>query len=527
VSKRFPGRRLSVLRLGILCVIVSAAVTAGYLGFRSVQDVSAAASMPSVFSGYVDVTATPRFAFEDPAVPSAKAVVLSFVVADPKQDCAPSWGAAYSPAQAGADLDLDRRIARLRQLGGTAAVSFGGLSNTELAVSCKDPNALTGAYRQIVDRYDPTTIDLDVESGALGDTAASDRRAQAISALQKERKAKGKPLAVWLTLPADPNGLTLQGKDIVQHTLAGGVELEGVNIMAMDFGASKPAAWSMSQASVSAADAAHGQLASLYRDAGTDLGDGTLWRKLGLTVMIGQNDTAGEIFTLADAATMNSFAKAKGMGRVSMWSMNRDRTCSPNYPDVSKVSDGCSGISQGSELFTTTLASNVGLPTQAAFPSLTAPSPTATPTSTPTPAATDNPETSPYPVWTTYAAYAATDRVVWHGNVYEAKWWTRADTPDNPVLQGGATPWKLVGPVLPGDKPTPKPTVPPGTFPGWVPEATYRKGDRILFEGSAFEAKWWTHGDSPEAAVQGAPDSPWARLTAAQLTTASPAAPAP
>ncbi|GAP57231.1 glycosyl hydrolase [Arthrobacter sp. Hiyo1] len=118
VSKRFPGRRLSVLRLGILCVIVVAAVTAGYLGLRNVQDVSAAASMPSVFSGYVDVTATPRFAFEDPAVPSAKAVVLSFVVADPKQGCAPSWGAAYSPDQAASDLDLDRRIARLRQLGG-------------------------------------------------------------------------------------------------------------------------------------------------------------------------------------------------------------------------------------------------------------------------------------------------------------------------------------------------------------------------------------------------------------------------
>ncbi|MFH5878503.1 carbohydrate-binding protein [Arthrobacter sp. NA-172] len=198
--------------------------------------------------------------------------------------------------------------------------------------------------------------------------------------------------------------------------------------------------------------------------------------------------------------------------------MNRDRTCSPNYPDVSKVSDSCSGINQGSTLFSTTLATDVGLPVQATVPS---------PTPSATRAVTDDPSTSPYPVWSPYAAYTAADRIVWHGSVYEAKWWTRADTPDNPVLQGGATPWKLVGPVLPGDRPTPKVTVPPGTFPGWAPETVYVKGDRVLFEGTAFEAKWWTRGDSPEAAIQGAADSPWAKLSLAQLQTPSPAPSAP
>lgn len=518
VSKRFPGRRLSLPRLGVLCAIVIALVAAGYFGVRNVQDVSVAATMPSAFSGYVDVTATPRFAFEDPAVPSAKAVVLSFVVADPKQGCAPSWGAAYSPEQAASDLDLDRRIARLRQLGGTAAVSFGGLVNSELAVSCTDPNALTAAYRQIVDRYSLTTIDLDVEGPALADTAAADRRAHAIAALQKEHKANGKPLSVWLTLPADPSGLTADGRNMVARTLAGGVDLEGVNVMAMDFGGSKAASESMGQAASAAAEAAHDQLANLYHDAGTDLGSETLWRKLGVTVMIGQNDTPGEVFTLADAATMNGFVTSKNLGRVSMWSMNRDRTCSPNYPDLSKVSDGCSGIDQGSQLFSATLANDVGLPTQAAAPS---------PTTSSATAAADDPSTSPYPVWNANAAYVAADRIVWHGSVYEAKWWTRGDVPDNPVLQGGATPWKLVGPVLPGDKPSPKATVAPGTFPQWVAEKSYHQGDRIMFDGFAFEAKWWTQGDSPEAAIEGAADSPWAKLNASQLQAARPTAALP
>jgi chitinase len=515
LSKRFPGRRLSILRLGVLAAVVALAVTAGYLGLRNVYDAQAAASIPSVFSGYVDVTAAPRFGFEAPAGPEVKAVVLSFVVADPKDNCAPSWGAAYSPSQAGTELDLDRRIARLRQIGGSAAVSFGGLNNTELALSCTDQESLTRAYRQIVDRYDTATIDLDIEGGALTDTAAADRRGKAVAALQQERQALGKPLAVWLTLPADPAGLTEQGRDIVARTLAGGVDLAGVNIMTMNYGASKPAGWSMSRASAAAAEAAHGQLTSLYGQAGVDLGSGTVWRKLGLTPMIGQNDVAGDIFTLEDATSMNSFARAKGIGRVSMWSLNRDRTCSSNYPELTRVSDSCSGVGQGSVRFSTALGADVVPSGPAEAPSEEA---------TATPAASDDPATSPYPVWNPDAAYSGGGRIVWHGNVYEAKWWTRADFPDDPVLQGEATPWKLVGPVLPGDRPSPPATVPAGTFPDWTPETVYRKGDRTLFDGSAFEAKWWTQGDSPEAAAQGAAGSPWVRLDAAAIQTASPTA---
>ena len=60
--------------------------------------------------------------------------------------CTPSWGAAYSLADAASSLDLDRRVARLQQLGGTVAVSFGGLANQELAVTCTDPAQLKAAY---------------------------------------------------------------------------------------------------------------------------------------------------------------------------------------------------------------------------------------------------------------------------------------------------------------------------------------------------------------------------------------------
>jgi chitinase len=513
VSNRFPGRRLSKLRLGFLVLVLVALTGGSYWGFRSFQDANAASSIPSVFSGYVDVTATPRYAFESPATAEARVAVLSFIVSDKQDSCAPSWGAAYSLSAAESELDLDRRIARLRQAGGTVSVSFGGAINTELAVGCTDPSRLADAYREVVERYDLGSIDLDVEGAALADPSSIDRRAKAVAVLQADRKKEGKNLDVWLTLPTDPAGLTQQGRDLVARTLRSGVAVTGVNIMTMDFGGSKPAGQSMYQASASAADAAHIQLQNLYRETGEDIGSDVAWRRLGITPMIGQNDVAGEVFTLDDAAALNTYARSKGVGRVSMWSLNRDRTCGSNYPDVTKVSDSCSGIKQGDALFSSVLGADV-IPTRLADGQSTSPS--ASPT------ATDDPSTSPYPVWNESARYVGGERTVWHGNVYEAKWWTQGDSPDNPVDQGAAVPWRLIGPVLPDDRPSPRTTIAAGTYPEWSPSTVYKRGSRILFDGYAFEAKWWTQTDSPQAMLEGAPDSPWLKLTPAQIQ--SPAA---
>ena len=516
MSERFPGRKLSVVRLGVLIGAVVAAGAGGVAAWGNFQDVRAAEAIPSVFSGYVDVTATPRYAFEAPVSKEAEKVVLSFVVADPKEPCTPSWGAAYSLSDAASSLDLDRRVARLQQLGGTVAISFGGLANQELAVACTDPEKLKSAYRSVVDRYNVSSIDLDVEGEALSDAAALNRRTAAITALQQDRQRDGKSLSVWLTLPADPNGLTTVGSDAVSRMITAGVDLAGVNAMTMDYGGSRLAGRSMYENAVSAAEATHEQLTGLYRTAGTELGSETVWRKVGLTPMIGQNDVAGEIFTLRNAEELSAYASAKGVGRLSMWSLNRDRTCSQNFPDVTKVSDGCSGVDQGSSSFATILGAGV----------ITSPSaaPAAPTQPTPVPAVSDNPSTSPYPVWSENTAYTAGERIVWHSNVYEAKWWTRADTPDDPVLQGTATPWRIIGPVLAGDRPTPLLTATAGTAPAWQPAKVYRKGDRVLFEGRVFEAKWWTQTDSPEAALQGSPESPWSKLRDEELLKLMPPA---
>jgi chitinase len=521
------GKRLSFWRV-LLGVVVVAAVAAGaVVGARLIgADGARADQSQPWFAGYVDATLTPRYGFEDPAGDAERDVVLAFVVARTADDCTPSWGTAYGLDDAAHDLDLDRRIARLRQLGGDAVISFGGAVNTELATACTDIPALTSAYAAVVDRYDVSTIDLDIEADDLTDAVAGERRAAAVAAVQQRRRDHGEDLAVWLTLPVMPTGLTPDGVHVVSQMLAAGVEVAGVNVMTMDYGIDLEGR-SMGQSAIDALTAVHQQLADQYSAAGDHLDDAEIWAKLGATPMIGQNDVPGEVFTLDDASVLNAFAQQKHLGRLSAWSLDRDRSCGPNYLDLTTVSNLCSGVDQGDTTFAGLLAPGFGTAPGAPSTATT----TATSTSTPAPAASgspapghgrdseppaDDPATSPYPIWLTDSTYLVGAKVVWHGTVYEAKWWTKGDVPDDPVSDATDTPWALVGPVLQGEAPVTQPTVPAGTYPDWSGTTAYQGGERVLFEGVAYQAKWWTQGDSPAATRRDSDGSPWLPLTPTQ-----------
>ncbi|WP_111719442.1 chitinase [Homoserinimonas sp. OAct 916] len=525
MARRFPGRKLSIVRVIALCAAIAGIAVIAVSGWTRFEDARAATATPSFFSGYVDVTATPTLAFEDATVSKTKSVVLSFIVSDPDSACTPSWGGFYGLDEAGTSLDLDRRIARFVQNDGEVAISFGGMANSDLAIACTDSAKLKAAYQNVIDRYDITTIDLDIEGTDLGDTAAGVRRAEAIAAIQKKQIAANKHLDVWLTLPVAPNGLTDEGTTAVAQMLAAKVELSGVNVMTMDFNTGITTSAGMLDASISAAKATHEQVRVLYQATGADLGDKTLWRKIGLTPMIGQNDVPAEVFGLDAARGLNDFAQKTGVGRISMWSLNRDATCGGNYPDVKRVSDACSGIDQGDALFAELLASGItgGSSAATTTPSIapsTAPNtaPRNTPDERSTPPVVDDPATSPYQIWTPQATYVAEDRVVWHGNVYVAKYWTLGDVPDNPSVRSSETPWDLIGPVLPGDKPQPVIEVPEGTYPKWSATAVYEMGGRVMFNGRIVEAKWWTQADSPQAALEGSNGSAWRKLTNDEVT---------
>lgn len=505
-----PKRRLSPWRVLLAIILLSGMISGTVYAARIWKASQPTGSNDPWFAAYVDVTATPTFQFQQMGATSHRDAILSFIVSDPSNVCTPSWGGAYTMNEAAGALDLDTRIARLQQQGGSVAISFGGKANQELAVNCTNPTQLLAAYHSVVDRYNINTIDLDLEQSGLTNAAANARRATAIAALQKDRRAEGKALAVWVTLPVDTQGLTTDGTNEIATLLSKGVDITGLNVMTMDYGASLASGQSMLQGSESALEQSERQLGILYQRAGIYLNSASLWRKMGATPMIGQNDNVNEVFTLADANGLNSFARSHGMERMSMWSANRDITCGSNYVDVTVVSDSCSGVNEGSTTFTDILAKgfagsislSAGFVTVADKEAQQAP---------------DNPATSPYQIWTENGTYLEGTKVVWHHNIYQAKWWNQGDVPDDPVLQSYETPWQLIGPVLPGEKPIPQPTLPAGTYPNWSGTAVYNANQRVLFDKVPYQAKWWNQGDSPAAASSDPDGSPWVALTQAQI----------
>ncbi|MBI1378391.1 MAG: glycosyl hydrolase family 18 [Frankiales bacterium] len=512
MSATAPSARRTRISWTRFAVVVASVAAVSFVGVRAVSAAFATPVVPGPtgFAAYVDVTAMPAYAFETPSGPAQSHVVLSFVVADPSSPCTPSWGGAYSLDQAASTLELDRRLAQLRLTGGDAAVSFGGQRGSELSTVCTQPPALREAYRAVVDRYQVSSIDLDIEGSALDDTASIARRATAVRGLQDDEKAQGRDLAVWLTLPVSTSGLTTQGVAVVDSMLSAGVDLAGVNGLTMDLGVTPTAAQPMSSFVLQAARALQTQVSAAYGRVGIHLDATQAWGKVGMTPMIGQNDLPAEVFTLADAGTVNQFARDQGVGRLSMWSLNRDSTCRSPLPTVlSVVQTSCSGVDQGDASYAAVLAAHSdGAPLGPQSPAPTT-SPTATPVATPsTPSSlVDDPAHSPFPIWDPLGTYPGGTKVVWHHQVYQARYWTTGFAPDTPVASSYDSPWTLLGPVLPGDTPAPLPTLAPGTYPQWDPAQAYVAGSRVQLGLVPYQAKWWTQGQKPGVAVSGG--SPW------------------
>jgi chitinase len=506
-----PQRRLSLFRL-LIAIILLAGVSYGSVsGWKWWQNSEAVAAQKPWFAAYVDVTSTPTYGFEQITTEATKHVVLSFIVSSHTDPCTPTWGSAYTLEEANKHLDLERRIARLKQQEGSVAISFGGLLNDELAVKCTDHKKLLAAYESVVQKYDIDTIDLDLENTGLTNREAAERRAKVIAELQKKRRTAGKSLAVWVTLPVAPHGLTEDGTNAVSYLLKNGVDLAGVNVMTMNYSHSRASGDSMQTASEKALIQTHRQLSVLYKQAEINLSSKTIWKKIGATPMIGQNDIVNEVFTLEDAQGFNEFALKKGVGRMSMWSANRDIQCGNNYIDTKVVSDSCSGVTQQKLEYSILLSKNFDGTLKENALEITKNDPNANKL------IIDDPAKSPYQIWKEAGAYLQGTKVVWKGNVYEAKWWTKGDMPDDPVLQSWQTPWQLIGPVLPNEKPIPQVILPVGTYPTWSGTDEYQTGDRVLFEGTPYQSKWWNQGESPAAASSNADSSPWVPLTQAEI----------
>ncbi|MFI1840715.1 cellulose binding domain-containing protein [Streptomyces microflavus] len=292
----------------------------------------------SRFAPYIDTSLYPAYDLLDTATRTGvKEFHLAFITSG--GSCAPLWGGVTGLA----DDRVAQQIGALRAKGGDVRVSFGGAAGAELALNCSSSADLAAAYGKVVDAYRLTKVDFDIEGAALPDTAANTRRAQAIAQLQK----KYPDLDVAFTLPVMPEGLTRPGIDLLADAKKNGVRVDGVNIMAMDYG---PAySDDMGTYAIQAATATQAQIKGVL-----GLSDTTAWKAVAVTPMIGVNDVVTEIFTVEDATQVVKFAQEKGIGRLAMWSGTRDKAC-PGGPKPAADAT-CSSIAQEPLAFTKAFA---------------------------------------------------------------------------------------------------------------------------------------------------------------------------
>jgi hypothetical protein len=278
-----------------------------------------------IFAPYIHMTETNSNLPEVAAASGIKSFTLAFIIAG--EGCAPAWQGATAVPLSG-EKAFAEYINGVRRNGGNVVISFGGYVGQELALACGDPVALRAAYQAVINKYKVGMLDFDVEAGAIKDPPSIERRSKALKALADANPG----LEISFTLPVQPTGMDDTGLSVLKSAVANGVPVSVVNIMAMDYGRSAPSG-DMGANAVAAARATARQMQGMGLNA-----------HLGITPMIGVNDTPGQTFTLADAQALLKYAQSsQSVVRLSMWSVGRDNGgCSRT------VSPTCSGIAQKS-----------------------------------------------------------------------------------------------------------------------------------------------------------------------------------
>jgi chitinase len=375
-------RKRKVILAGTLATMVTAAGVAALVTTQNAD----AATVYTV-APYVDLSAGSADML-DRAIASGgvNSYTAAFVIG---AGCTPIWGDTL-----GIDNStVNPRIARAEAAGAKTIISFGGAGGVELGQSCTNTASLQAAYQSVINKYKVNHLDFDIEGAAIADTASINRRYQAIKGLESANPG----LNISLTIPVLENGPDGNGSAFLRSAVTNGVRVDLVNAMVMDYG--HPVA----DMNAAARTAAAGTL-----NAARAAGINASYANIGITPMIGNNDTPGDVVSLQNARDIVSWAHSNGIGRLAFWSIGRDQPCAGGG-----VSPNCSGLGGAALDFTKVFTGGGGGGTTQ--PPTTAPTTrptTAPPTTTPTtpPAGTTT--------WVPNHAYRIGDVVTYQGVSY-------------------------------------------------------------------------------------------------------------
>jgi chitinase len=409
-----------------------------------------------------------------PAVMSAtgeKAFMLAFILAN-GSSCSAAWDGT---APVSSDTAVANVINGVRSAGGDVSVSIGGYGGTKLGQVCSSAATTAAAYQAVITKYALKAVDFDLEEPEYENLTAVSNELGAAQILQRNNSG----LYVSVTVPGTTSGTGYFGQNVLNTAKSLGFTPNNYSIMPFDGGFNGAASQQ------SALSSFNGLLTTTFGWTAANA-----WAHEGVSQMNGRSDT-GEVFTQADFASNLSFARSKGLGRFTFWSVNRDRQC-PGGANTT-TSGSCSSVVQNDWDFTKYDVQFAG-----SNPPVTTTTPPTTTTTPPVTTTTPPSGSCSAPAYSSATAYTGGQSVSYGGHKWTAKWWTQGEAPstagtgvwaDNGVCSGGTT------------------TAPPaGSCSGlaaYSSATAYTGGQSVSYGGHRWTAKWWTQGEAPSTAGTG------------------------
>jgi chitinase len=285
----------------------------------------AVSAEPVLFTPYVDVTAAhPPLAAAMAVIP-ARRFVLAFALASESR-CEPAWGGILQIGNAALLAD----IAAVRGAGGAVTVATGGAKGNYLENTCGTAAELAAAYRTALSVTGADRLEVDVEAGLPVELVAD--------AMATVHNELGVSLTVTAIVEDARRGLALSSVPLLEALARREIDVS-VNAMLMNF----PDAGDWGKSLLDAAESVTDQLQEIWSQEREDA-----YRRLGLTLMAGRNDT-GVVTTVDNAQAVAKYAREHGIGFLGLWSLSRDNGSCPGLVEASPV---CSGLSQDDYEFT-------------------------------------------------------------------------------------------------------------------------------------------------------------------------------
>ena len=235
-----------------------------------------------------------------------KAFTMAFILSG--GGCTPSWD-SQRPLKGGTD---EAAINKIKGAGGDVIPSIGGWSGNKLGPNCQTPEALAGAYQQVIDAYGLTAIDVDIENtDEFESEAVQDRILNALKIVEE----KNPGVQTILTMPVLNTGPNSWGKRLIDRAAELKVPVDIFSIMPFNFGGGSD----MYGNTVKSAEGLKDALKSAF-----GWSDAEAYTHMGLSGMNGRSDQ-GEITTPAIWTQIRDWAKEKNLSRLTFWAVNRDR----------------------------------------------------------------------------------------------------------------------------------------------------------------------------------------------------------